>query len=177
LGVTPLSKAGDVVASGIIDVYTTMAGDVLIDGVPSGFAIGGQSRQYLRQPVGKHQVQVNGTTTEMKEVVVESGSIAYASFGLRSPIDDSGTGPAGTLVIDSIREMNGPVSIDGYAVGKLERNRRITIVHVTAGTHLYRIDGPNGDVDSGSVQILANETTYLTSPLYPPTNLRVVQVR
>jgi hypothetical protein len=176
LGVTPSAKAGDVVGFGIIDVYTTMQGDILIDGVPAGFAIRGQSRQYLRQPVGKHQVQLNGTNTETREVVVESGAITYATFGVRSPIDDSGATPVGTLVIDSVHEMNGLVSIDSYAVGKLEKNQQITIAHLTAGEHRFRIDGPNGEVDSGSVQIPANETTYLTTHLSPPTNLRAVEV-
>jgi hypothetical protein len=109
LGITPVEKAASEapteVATGVVEVnYTGPPVHLFIDGQDMGGIIGGVTRQFLQQSAGRHEVQIRlvpniTTPTEAMEVTVEGGKIAYATFGLKSPIDESGKTPVGTLVL------------------------------------------------------------------------------
>jgi hypothetical protein len=176
LGIAPVSKAaGDVpseTATGIIEVFSSEQGDLSIDGRDMGEMFGGERRQFWQQATGKHQLQFKRrqgigfvTPGEADDVTVEGGKIAYAAFGLKSPIDESGKTPVGIVVLQSIHELSGDVFIDDFRVGQLEKNGQLTVTNLTAGPHRWRIEGPKGGA-SGPVVIVPNETIY--SVLLPP---------
>jgi uncharacterized caspase-like protein len=179
LGVTSVAKApGDLsteVATGIIEVFSNDAGNLSIDGQEMGEILGGESRQFVRQTLGKHQVRfkkvpVLGVNSgDAQELIVEGGKIAYAAFSLKSPVDESGKVPVGTLVVQSVHELSGDVFVDGFPVGHLGKDGQLAIANLTAGPHLWRIAGQTEGLSS-PVLIAPRETTYRVV-LAPPSGL------
>lgn len=160
---------------GIIEVFSPAQGILYIDGQAMGYVLSGQTRQFLQQAAGEHQVELKGTVSETREVIVKNGAIAHAVFGVRSPIDTTGTVPAGTLVFEAIEGSTGEVYIDSERVGHLEKNGRLPVTNVTVGTHIYRIDGPEGQGSTSSpVQVEAGQTKYISIRPNPPTNLKAI---
>jgi len=169
LGVTPTAKApGETLnepATGILEVNSGVLGRLSIDDRDMGQMIAGVTRWFLRQPTGRHVVQLKESGPELagsleaREVTVEGGEISYANFGLQSPIDTTGNAKVGTLVLQSVHELGGEAFIDGFSVGHLEKNGALTVVHLTAGPHQWRIGGPTEGA-SGPVLITPGETTY-----------------
>lgn len=162
------------VGEGIIEIFSTYGGRLLIDGQEKGILLAKQTRTFERQPVGEHKVEIKGSKIEDKEVVVENGSIAYISFGLRSPIDESGSQPVGKLKVESLEQLSGDVYIDNYKVGVLKENDKIIISNLVVGIRQYCIRGFNQSVN-GEVEIRPDKTTYISVRPLPPMNLRIVQ--
>jgi hypothetical protein len=160
--------------AGIIEVFSNYSGRLYIDNQDKGIVLDKQTRQFLQQPVGKHTVKIEGSNNETQDVVVGSGSITYISFGLRSPIDESGNQPVGRLIIESLDQLSGDVFIDNYKVGILEENDKITISNLIAGVRRYRINGLNQSAN-GQVEIMPGETKYISVRPAPPMNLRIVR--
>ena len=109
-------------------------------------------------------------------MAVQSGTISYAVFGLKSPIDNSGTNPVGALILESVVKERGDAFVDDLGVGELPQEGQLTIANLTAGQHTYRIilsGGRSDQVLQGSVTIKPNETTYAVPRVRPgaPTNL------
>jgi len=183
LGVKPVPKSrGEVpseTATGIIEIFSSEAGILSIDSQNLGFTSSGETRQFQQQATGKHSVQFAGrpgshglvTSSESKEVTVEAGKIAYASFGLESAIDSSGKTPVGILVFQSVHALSGEAFIDNTRVGRLEKNGQLIVNNVTAGPHRWTL---HGDTEGASGPVLINpkETTYtVVRPPEPPTGL------
>jgi hypothetical protein len=185
LGVTPTAKAPGEVPSeaptGIIEVFASGTGALTIDGHDVGQVFGGEIRQFLQQATGRHQVQYRGrqglaflAASEGMEVTVEGGKIAYATFGLKSPVDGSGKTPVGTLVFESVHGLSGKVFIDGLFVGELKTDEKLTVDNLAAGPHLWRL-GSEKEGASGAFLITPKETTHaLALPPDAPTGLTVV---
>ena len=158
--------------AGIIEVSSANPGRLFLDNHPMGAIMSGETQQFLRQPLGNHQVRIEGMHPETMDVTVENGMIAHIAFGAASPIDDNHTQPVGTLVLESIEGSSGEVYIDEHHVGHLDANRAITISNVLVGTHRYRVSGPIFD-SSNEFTIRSNETTSFSVRPEPPTNLTV----
>lgn len=189
LGIKPILKSeNDVPAetdTGVIEIFSNEDGTLSIDSRDLGVIFSGQTRQFLKQATGKHAIQLvqfggrrdlqpPGTSPEAKEVTVEAGKIAYASFGLQSAVDPSGKTPVGTLVLQSVHEISGEAFLDNSPVGQLEKNGQLIVINVTAGTHQWKIQG-DLEVMSGLVVIIPNQTTYtVIRPPVSPTNLTAV---
>ena len=182
LGITPVEKgAGEApteAATGVIEVFSNYRGYLTIDHEEKGGTLGGETRQFLQQKTGTHEVQIRTgpallSQTESIEVTVESGKIAYATFGLKSPLG-SGKTPVGTLVLQSVHEIHGEVSIDGVRVGRLGENGELTVANLTAGPHGWRIAGAKEGA-SGPFVIAPHEKTYVVvGTPEPPTGLTIV---
>lgn len=167
--------------SGVIQVSSMNSGDLYLDDQPVGYLMSGLTRQLLQQPLGPHQlrlqfpVRISETEfrfqKEVKEITVEAGKITYTAFGLKPPIDDSGNVPVGTLVVKS-NELDGEVFIDGFSVGQFAKGSQLTIAHLTAGSHEYKIVGAKQS-ERGLVTIQPNQTKYTAFRPPPPTNVRV----
>ena len=174
LGVAPISKSGDdgtgVVASGVIDVFSGVPGALYIDNVGGVVTRKGESKLFEMQSVGLHHLRFLGTATEEKDLVVEAGKVAYAAFGLQSPIDATGKVPIGSLVLDSTGGLSGDVYIDGQLVGHLGESDQLTVSGVVAGAHSYRIVGRDA-VDSGPMSIVPGQTFIVSFRPEPPTGL------
>jgi hypothetical protein len=173
LGVLKAKGAeGEASGSGIIEVSGSAGGALFVDGQRKFFLPQRETRQLLQQTPGVHVVELRGQAIETKQVTVESGSIAYATFGVRSPIDESGQAPVGILVLRSSDGLEGDVSIDGYPVGHLDRDRLIRVEHLLVGLRRYSIVG-TGITVTGDVQISANQTLDFSVTPAPPTGLTV----
>ena len=184
LGVVPVEKAADQApaesATGIVEVFSGGPGRLSIDSRDMGEMLSGEKRVFLQQSTGKHQVQFKGKSgpgltesSEVKEVTVEGGKIAYVNFGLKSPIDPSGKTPVGTLILQSVHELSGEAFVDGLSVGQLQKNGALTVANLIAGPHEWRIGGPKEGA-SGPVLIVPNETTYTVAappPVAPATGM------
>jgi len=155
--------------SGIIQVFSAQDGALYLDDLALGYMVRGKTRQFLQQAPGEHQIRMQEETRRIK---VESGKITYATFGLKSPLDDSGSIPVGTLVVDAIHVRQGEVFVDDFRVGELDKNARLRISHLTAGTHNYRIEGLK-ETESGAVSITPNQIEYTILRPAPPSNLTV----
>jgi hypothetical protein len=165
----------DQAGSGIIEIFSSYRGKLYIDEQEKGYLLAQQTRQFLQQPVGEHKVEIRGSKKdETKNVMVNNGSISYISFGLRSPIDNSGKQPVGILVIESLEQLSGDVFIENYKVGVLKENDKLTITDLIAGMRQYRIVGFNQSA-KGQVEITPGRTTYISVRPAPPMNLRIVQ--
>jgi hypothetical protein len=186
LGITPVAKSeGDVPAeavTGIIEIFCGAAGRLSIDGQDMGEMFNGETRRFLQQATGNRQVQFKEglgphglvAPLQTKDVTVEGGKIAYAAFGLKSPIDKSGKSPVGTVVLQSIHDLSGEAFIDDFSVGEVPTNGQLTVADVTAGPHQWRLAGAKQGA-SGPVLIRPNETTYtVLLPPSPPTGLAAV---
>jgi uncharacterized caspase-like protein len=174
LGVTATPK-GEGQEAGIIETFSTNGGVLYIDRQNMGRLLPRQTGQFLQQPVGKHLVELAATGgKEAKEVLVESGKIAYISFGVKSPFGEAGQ-PMGTLVMESIEQASGDVYIDNYKVGVLAANSRVDIADLTVGTHQYRVESSDRTRSvSGEVQIEKGQSTWLSVRPSPPRNLRII---
>lgn len=162
--------------AGIIEVSSTNGGNIYIDGQNMGWVLRQQTRQFLQQPVGSHRVEIVASEKrETKEVIVESGKIAYISFGLKSPIGGAGQS-VGNLVIESKEQVSGDVYIDNYKVGVLPENGQVEVANLAVGTHQYRIESPGGTQSAmGVVSIEKGQSTWISVRPSPPRNLRIVQ--
>jgi hypothetical protein len=160
--------------AGIIEVFSTEGGNIYIDGQDMGGVLPHQTGQFLQQPVGSHRVEIVASKKrETKEVIVESGRIAYISFGLESPIGGAGQS-VGNLVIESTQQISGNVYIDNYKVGVLPENGKVEIANLAVGTHQYRIEGGTKSA-MGVVIIREGESTWISVRPSPMRNLRIVQ--
>ncbi len=160
--------------AGIIEVFSTETGKIYINGKDMGWVRPRQTRQFLEQPVGSHWVEIVASKKrETKEMIVESGKIAYISFGLKSPFGGAGES-MGKLVIESREMASGNVYIDNYKVGVLPENGRLEIVNLAVGTHQYRIERGTQSA-MGAVDIRAGESTWIAPELPSPSNIRVIQ--
>jgi caspase domain-containing protein len=153
LGITPVPKTAAEVPTGIIEVFSNDTGALSLDGQDVGQVTDGEVRQFFQQLTGKHQLEFRrreglelATDGEAKDVNVESGRIAFATFGLKSPIDVSGKTPVGTFVLQSIHDLSGEVSIDGFPVGELKTNDKLVVANVTAGPHRWRLGNIKGSI-------------------------------
>jgi hypothetical protein len=172
LGITPAEKTASEApietATGIVEVTNSgPLANLSIDGQSMGLITGGEIRRFLQLPAGRHEVQINTpnnpnapAVTGSIEVSVEGGKIAYATFGLKSPIDGTGKTPVGTLVLQSAHDLGGEAFIDGFRVGELGTNGQLTVANVTAGPHVWRLDDPKEGATAPFL-IAPNETTYL----------------
>ncbi len=170
-------------ASGVIEVSSPHYGALYLDDQPVGYMIGGKVRQLLQQAPGEHRVRMEApvrvSETEVRmgnesiTIMVENGKISYVAFGSKSPIDDSGTVVVGALVIESTQKLDGEVLVDDFRVGHLEKNGQLTVAHLTAGEHFYRILGAK-ESERGTVTIKPNETEYVIHHPNPPTGLTAV---
>jgi hypothetical protein len=106
------------------------------------------------------------------DVVVQNGTVAYANFGTKNPIDKTGAVPVGNLQIRSEQGLSGEVSIDNFRVGYLEAGGELVIQNLIAGNHTYSVVDSNGTKTEGPAYITPNVTRSVT--LAPPTNLRAV---
>lgn len=159
--------------SGIIEVSSAVGGELSIDGQDMGYIRSGETRGFGRQPVGLHKVQFRMGMTEPEEKdAVLSGSFVYISFGLKSPIDQSGSGPVGALEVRSPHGLSGEVLIDDFPVGVLEQDGSLTISNIKAGQHVYRIVGAR-QTEALPIQIEPNETAHVALQPLPPTNLKL----
>ncbi|HEV2198102.1 MAG TPA: caspase family protein [Candidatus Acidoferrum sp.] len=166
--------------SGVIQVSSANSGDLYLDDQPVGYLMGGLTRQLLQQPSGPHQIRLQFPARtseaevriqkEVKDITVEAGKITYTTFGLKSPIDDSGSVPVGTLIVQS-HELDGEVFIDGFSVGQFAKGAQLTIAHLRVGSHEYKIVGLKQS-ESGTVTIEPNQTKYTVFRPPPPTNIR-----
>ena len=186
LGITSVAKSEDErlgeTPTGIIEISSGANGNLSIDGKDMGWMYSGETRRFLQQTTGRRQLQfkeVPGSTRifkppEDKEVTVEGGKIAYAAFGLKSPIDATGNRPVGTVVLQSIHELSGEAFIDGFSVGQVQKNGQLTVANVTAGPHTWRLgDAIQGA--SGPILITPNETTYTVLGMpAPPTGVTAI---
>jgi hypothetical protein len=160
---------------GAIQVYSGDSGTLFIDDRNMGSIIARQTRQFLKETSGYHKLRLiswEGAKQNEKEIFVESGGIAYASLGLKSPIDASGGVLVGTLVVGSNYRLTGDVYIDGFLVGQLDKNDQLTVSNVVAGPHFYQIVGSK-QTESGGTAIKPNEFQYTLMRPNPPTNLTV----
>lgn len=167
--------------SGVIQVSSTNSGDLFVDDQPLAYVTAGLTRQFLQQPSGPHQLRLQFWTPisktevrlqkEVKDITVEAGKITYTTFGLKSPIDESGDIPVGTLVVQS-HELDGEVFIDGFSVGQFAKGKQLTIAHLTAGSHEYKIVGAKQS-ESGTVTIRPNQTQFTVFRPASPENIRV----
>lgn len=159
--------------AGIIEVHAENGGSLTLDDADSGYIAANETRQFLRQRVGKHRLELKGVVPEVKEVSVDSGGIGYAYFGLKSPIDTSGKIPVGSLVVQSTHDLSGDVSLDSVDVGRVEKNGYLRLDNIIAGVHHYRIVGQTQS-EAKPVEIVAGRVTYVVvAPPNPPTNLTV----
>jgi hypothetical protein len=147
-------------------VSSVIPGELYVDGQDMGFILAGHTLDFEQQSPGAHNLEIRaGTSTEEKEVTLQGGGLAYLSFGLKSPIDESGSLPVGTLEVLSPQGLGGEVFLDSFPVGSLEQKGTLTVHNVTAGHHEYRVVG-SGEMEGGSVEIAPNETTY-SNPTTP----------
>jgi hypothetical protein len=116
---------------------------------------------------------VSGANETKVMIAVETGRIAYATFGLKSPINESGDVPVGTLVISSEHFLRGEVFIDEFHVGQLEKNGRLTVANVVAGHHSFRIDDVKQS-ELGQTVVKPGEIQYTVMRPSPPTGLTVI---
>ncbi len=154
-GTEPATEVG----AGIFDVYSGAAGTLFVDGEDRGRIAAGETREFIRQPAGKHHLEVRGAQPEEKDITVESGGIVYTSFGQKSPIDPSGRSPVGSLEVESTHELSGDVFIDDVLVGRLEKNGRLHVENITVGMHKYRIIAAT-QVENKDVEIKRSQTSY-----------------
>lgn len=180
LGVTAISKGEGRESvdsgAGIIEVFSTIGGNIFIDRKDMGRILYQQTRQFLQQPVGPHLVEITLLKgKETKEVIVESGKIAYVSFGVKSPFGGAGQA-VGKLVMESMEQLSGDVFIDNYKVGVLVENGQLEIANLTVGTHQYRIEASGGNqAAKGEVKIEKDQSTWVSVRPSPPRNLRIIQ--
>lgn len=161
-------------AFGYIDVRTRMRGNVFIDGQYNGPIAEGDVRRF-KQAVGEHRVELKGTLmhpldVKPVDVATENGIASPAAFGWESPIDDTGAVPVGTLVVASMRGLEGEVYIDYHRVGHLDRSRQVRIPNVRAGPHWLQIYG-TAQESGQNFSIVANKEYYTEAAPAPPTNL------
>jgi hypothetical protein len=161
-------KTGDV-GAGIIEVVSPGGGRIAIDGKDMGYVQAGQTQEFLQQAAGKHQVQVQGG--EPKDVEVESGKIAYVSFGIESPIDKSGKKGVGVLELRSTLQEDGELYIDNFHIGHIEKYGMVVVADLIAGRHQCRIDAAT-QVAKQDVLIEAGKTARTTVAPLPPTGLK-----
>lgn len=160
-------------AAGTIEVFSTRVGELYVDGQRMGYTLAGQTQDFENQKAGLHDLEFRSSEgTEAKQATLRSGSIVYFSFGLKSPIDESGSVPVGTLNIRSPNGLSGEVFIDNFSVGQLEQNKDLTVPNLTVGHHDYRIVGAT-EIEGGPVEIRPNETTYILAVPAPPINLKI----
>ena len=160
--------------AGIIEVFSTEGGKIYINGKDMGRVLPRQTGQFLEQPVGSHRVEIVASKQrETKEVIVESGKIAYLSFGLKSPFGGAGQS-VGKLVIESQEQVNGNVYIDNYKVGVLPENGRLEIANLAVGTHQYRVEGGTKS-SMGVVSIREGQATWISAGPLAPTRMRIIQ--
>ncbi len=157
---------------GVIEVSSVNRGSIYIDGEEMGQIFENGKKIFQRQAVGKHQVQIKGTDVQSAEVVVENGTVAYANFGIKIPIDETGAVPVGKLHIRSEQGLSGEVYVDSYHVGHLEQDGEITVQNLIAGNHTYSVIDSNHTITEGPAYITPNITMSLS--VAPPTNLRAV---
>jgi hypothetical protein len=154
-----------------IHLFSAVFGEIYIDGQDMGYAVAGQTQDFEGQRAGPHNLEIRiGAATEAKQVSVENGSIAYVSFGLKTPIDESGTAPVGTLEVQSTHGLSGEVFIDGVSVGTLVQGGKLTVGKLTAGRHDYLIRGDKR-TETASIDIKPDQTFYTVFKPGPPTNL------
>jgi hypothetical protein len=178
MGVTLLPKkeapTAEDLGPGIIQVYSEYPGKLYIDSRDMGYIMPRHSRQFFHEAMGEHHLRVHAGDAKETAVtiMVESGGIAYANFGLRSPIDESGNVPVGTIVIESLQRLVGDVFMDDFPVGQLEKDGRLTVANVVAGQHVYRInDAKRSESESAPVVIKPGEILYTVMRPSPPTGL------
>lgn len=155
-------------ALGVIQVSSVNPGTVSLDGKDMGEIVANGKMTFSMQSAGSHQAQFKGAKPESINIVVEGGSLAEANFGSVSPIDLTGSVPTGELHLKAVRGMNGEVYLDNYRVGHLEANSELTVPSVIAGTHIYKVIGPNKR-NEASVVIEASKSSTVT--VAPPTGL------
>jgi len=158
------------IEAGIIEVHAVTAGSLTLDGSDSGFIAYDETRQFLRQRAGKHRVELKGDVDETKDVNVENGGIAYAYFGLKSPIDTPGKLPISSFEVQSSHNLSGDVYLDNFNVGKFEQDRALTVEKIIAGIHEYRIVGSTQS-EVKKLKIRAGQTTRVVVPPAPPMGL------
>jgi len=158
------------IGAGIIEVHSVNAGSLALDGTESGFIAPDETRQFLRQRAGAHRVELKGAVMDTKEVNVESGGIAYAYFGLKSPIDTTGKLPVGGLEVQSTHDLSGDVYLDNFNVGKLEQNSALLVQKIIVGIHEYRIVGATQS-EVKKAEIRAGQITRVVAAPAPPTGL------
>jgi hypothetical protein len=156
--------------TGVIEVFVTDSGRLSVDGQDVGVLFPRESRQILHQSPGTHKLRFVGALTQEKSVVVESGGIVYSAFGVKSPIDETGTTPTGNLHLSADRFW-GTVYIDDYEMGVLNPGDSLTIKNLTLGNHSYRVVSANS-VSIGEVSVTSGGTTSLAIP--PPSNLTAI---
>jgi len=156
--------------AGIIEVHAVNGGSLALDGTESGFIAPDETRQFMRQRAGKHRVELKGGANESKEVNVESGSIAYAYFGLKSPIDSTGKLPVGGLEVQSTHDLSGDVYLDNLNVGKLQQHSALLVQNIIAGIHEYRIVGFTQS-EVKKAEIRAGQITRVVVAPAPPMGL------
>ncbi len=166
--------------SGVMQVSSSNSGELFLDDQHLAYFIGGLTRQFLQQSPGEHQLRLQfplrvserevRIQNESKKVIVETGKITYATFDLKSPMDDSGSVPVGALTILS-NELEGEVFIDDFSVGQLTKDVELTVAHLTAGPHEYKIVGPKQS-EQGRVMIIANQTQHTMIRPRPPTDIK-----
>ena len=86
------------------------------------------------------------------------------------PLNETGSVPAGTIVIESNYCLGGEAFIDDFHVGRIEKNGRLTVENVVAGQHIYRIDDVKQS-ESGPALIKPGEMLYTVMRPSPPTGL------
>ena len=175
LQIDPKAKSGDATVSGFgtIQVYSVSRGTLYIDGKEMGYILPGQTRDFEQQIAGSHNLEIRvGTETEEKKATLSTGGIVDVSFGLKSPIDESGDAPVGTLVVSSTHGLSGEVFLDSFSVGRLEENGALTIHNVTVGHHAYQVVGV-AEIEESPVEIRQNETVYSIPAPSPPTLINI----
>jgi Caspase domain len=168
-GATPLENSGQ----GSIQVYSGDSGQLYIDDRYVGIIVAGQTRQFLKEDGGQHNlrfVTLANPEENKLSITVESGGIVYANFGLTSPVDKSGSLPVGTLVVGSNYHLTGEVYLDGFHFGQLKTSDQLTIENVVAGKHTYQIVDSK-QTEEGGIVVKPGEVQYTSLLPRPPTSL------
>jgi len=155
-------------ALGVIQVSSVNPGTLSLDGKDMREIVANGKMTFSMQSAGLHQVQFKGKKPESIDVVVEGGSLSEANFGSVNPVDISGSLPTGELHLKAVRGMSGEVYLDNYRVGHLEANSELTVPQVIAGTHIYKVIGPN---KRNEATVVIEESKSSTVTVAPPTGL------
>jgi hypothetical protein len=159
--------------SGTIHVSSVTSGELYIDGQDKGYILAGHTLDFEQQSAGVHSLEIRtGAATEVKEATLQGGGLIYLSFGLKSPIDESGSLPVGTLQVQSPQGFGGEVFLDSLSVGSVELNGTLAIHNVTAGHHEYRVVG-SGQTEGAAVEVIPNVTTFSIPIPAAPRDVRV----
>jgi Caspase domain len=136
---------------GTIEVRPKKSGNLFIDDVDMGYVEKDKTGQFPMQPSGPHKVRIDdGVVTE---VVLFNGDVAHLNIGYANPVDASPQAPTGTVVIHSKRKEPGEVFVDGYLVGKIEKDGDYSFPHIVEGPH---------EIRTKFAHAIANEFDYVT---------------